>query len=151
MILASGGGVVNADGERCLTDHETAIAQRLLYVERHTSFPFKFILGDDKYTVTRTQIPLTHACVRTAQSTQGLTLKKGVILDCSKLSRMDADAWWLNLYVMLSRATSLQNLLLFNAPQTKAAWSALRPPKDLVERLKRFERLAALTKRVRER
>ena len=76
MIFASGGGYTNDEGVQRLTAEETAVAKRLLYVERHTSFPFRFPLGDDTYVVTRTQLPLTHACVRTAQSTQGLTLKK---------------------------------------------------------------------------
>ena len=64
---------------------------------------------------------------------------------------MDPEVWWLNLYVMLSRATSLKNLLLFNAPQTKAAWDDLRPPPDLVEQLKRFERLATHKKKTHKR
>ena len=32
---------------------------------------------------------------------------------------MDASVYWLNLYTMLSRATALENLLLFNPPKTR--------------------------------
>ena len=52
--------------------------------------------------------------------TIGLTFRSGVTVDCTwnKL-RMDAGTYWLNLYTMLSRATSLKNLFLFMAQGPK--------------------------------
>ena len=50
----------------------------------------------------------------------GLTFKSGVFVDCTWVKqRMDAGVYWLNLYTMLSRATALENLLLFNPPKTR--------------------------------
>ena len=41
-ILEAGGGYVDREtGKRILSDEEKDLAQRLLFVERHTSFPFK--------------------------------------------------------------------------------------------------------------
>ena len=63
-------------------------------------------------------------------------------MDLSKSGRKNDDVWWLNAYVMLSRATRLDRLLIFNAPPTKADWDELPPPADLVGALQRLERLA---------
>ena len=56
--------------------------------------------------VTRWNVPLTHAMVRTAMSSQGLTFNGGVIADLRRAGGMADDIWWLNIYVMLSRARS---------------------------------------------
>ena len=53
--------------------------------------------------------------------------------------RTEPDVWWLNVYVVLSRAIRLGNLMLFNAPQTKAEWDNLAPPSDLRQALERLE------------
>ena len=90
-----------------LAKEEQNAAQRLLFVERCTSFPFSVRL-DTVYKLTRTQLPLTHACVRTCQSSQGLTFKGGVIVDMSKMKRIDSESWWLNVCVMLSRGVALE-------------------------------------------
>ena len=47
----------------------------------------------------------------------------------------DGD-WWLHLYVMVSRATSLRDLLLVRAPE--ASWLLHGPPTNLKQRLKMF-------------
>ena len=59
----------------------------------------------------------------------GLTFKSGVFVDCTWVkNRMDDGVFWLNLYTMLSRATALQNLLLWNAPTTKEDNAAAAVP-----------------------
>ena len=50
--------------------------------------------------------------VRTAMSSQGLTFLDGVVADLRRTGGMKDDIWWLNIYVMLSRATRLENLIL---------------------------------------
>ena len=45
-------------------------------------------------------------------STQGLTLKGGVVADLRRAGGMTDDIWWLNVYVLLSRPTQLSNLIL---------------------------------------
>ena len=52
---------------------------------------------------------------------------------------------------MLSRATALKHLLLFNAPAEKEEWDDLRPPADLVAALNRLEELARETSQKRSR
>ena len=49
---------------------------------------------------------------------------------------MDDDRWWLHLYVMLSRATSLDDLLLLRAPEPEFLLRG--PPKDLLKALQDF-------------
>ena len=63
----------------------------------------------------------------------------------TKMKRTDQESWWLNMYVMLSRATALKHLLLFNAPEEKEEWDALKPPSDLVAALKKLQILAQQT------
>ena len=60
--------------------------------------------------VTRWNLPPTHAMVRTAMSSQGLTFNKGVVADLRRAGGMQDDIWWLNVYVMLSRARNLEKL-----------------------------------------
>ena len=115
-ILDAGGGCVdNETGHRILREEEKDLARRLLFVERHTSFPFKVEHKKTTYKLTRTQLPLTHGRVRTCQASQGRTFKSGVTIDMTKMQRTDPESWWLNLYVVLSRATSLKHILPFNA------------------------------------
>ena len=49
---------------------------------------------------------------------------------------MDEDTWWLHLYVLLSRATTLENLLVIRAPP--ADFLLRGPPAKLRERLEVF-------------
>ena len=49
------------------------------------------------------------------------------------------------MYVMLSRATALKHLLLFNSPEEREEWDALQPPPDLVAAQRRLEELAKQT------
>ena len=86
-ILDAGGGCVdNETGHRILREEEKDLARRLLFVERHTSFPCKVEHKKTTYKLTRTQLPLTHGRVRTCQASQGRTFKSGVTIDMTRCS-----------------------------------------------------------------
>ena len=93
------------------------------------------------HSVTRVGFTLSHACVRTSTACQGKTLEDGIVVDCGRKEDgahpMDDDTWWLNLYVMLSRATQLDNLLLLRTPDV--SFLSRGPPKDMVRQLKVFD------------
>ena len=67
-------------------------------------------------------------------------MRDGVIIDCGRqeggLHPKDDDDWWLDLYVMLSRATRLEDLLLMRAPDL--TFFAKGPPKTLRTQLEKF-------------
>ena len=60
-------------------------------------------------------------------------MRDGVIIDCGRQEGgahpKEDDDWWLDLYVMLSRATRLEDLLLMRAPPL--SFFAQGPPKTL--------------------
>ena len=58
----------------------------------------------------------TNAHCLTSTASQGLTLRSGTVVDCGRQKEKDDDEWWLHLYVMLSRVTSLSDLLLVRPP-----------------------------------
>ena len=58
------------------------------------------------------QFPLLHGMLRTAYSAQGLTLDGGVLVDLRRAGGLEDDDWWLAMYVMLTRARKLENLIL---------------------------------------
>ena len=68
----------------------------------------------------------------------------GVVIDCGRQpptgknddKGKDDDDWWLDLYVMLSRATRLEDLLLIRAPDLE--FFAKGPPKTLCQQLVKF-------------
>ena len=97
------------------------------------------------HSVNRVGFPLSHACVRTSTACQGKTLRGGVIIDCARRTDgphpMDDDTRWLDLYVMLSRATKSDDLLLLRAPE--AEFLLQGPPKGLQKKLKVFDRRVA--------
>ena len=62
--------------------------------------------------VLRWQFPLLHGMLRTAYAAQGLTLHGGVIVDLRRAGGLSDDDWWLAIYVMLSRARRLANMIL---------------------------------------
>ena len=108
-----------------------ADTQGLVFVEPRTSDPFVF----REFKVTRTGLPLSHARVITSTACQGRTMRDGVIIDCGRQEGgnhpKDDEDWWLDLYVMLSRATRLDDLLLSRAPDL--AFFAKGPPEDLAD------------------
>ena len=63
-----------------------------------------------------------------------------VIIDCGRQEGgahpKEDDDWWLDLYVMLSRATRLGDLLLMRAPDL--SFFAKGPPKTLSKQLAKF-------------
>ena len=62
--------------------------------------------------VLRWQLPLIHGMLHTAYAAQGLTLHGGVVVDLRRAGGLGDDDWWLAIYVMLSRAQQLTNLIL---------------------------------------
>ena len=50
--------------------------------------------------------------LRTAYSAQGLTLDGGVVVDLCRAGGLEDSDWWLTIYVMLTRASKLENLIL---------------------------------------
>ena len=67
-------------------------------------------------------------------------MRQGVILDCGRHEtgngKKTDDDWWLDLYVMLSRATRLDDLLLVRAPDLQFFLKG--PPKSLASQLQKF-------------
>ena len=67
-------------------------------------------------------------------------MREGVILDCGRREGgkqpRSEDDYWLDLYVMLSRATRIQDLLLVRPPGS--AFLLRGPPSGLQEQLQRF-------------
>ena len=77
---------------------------------------------------TRWNLPLTHAMVRTAMSSQSFTFNGGVLAGLRRAGGMENDIWWLNVYVMLSRARKLDNLILVGlTPQIRELLEAGPP------------------------
>ncbi len=64
----------------------------------------------------------------------------GVIIDCGRheggSTPKEDDDWWLDLYVMLSRATRLEEILLARAPPS--TFHLRGPPKSLKQQLLTF-------------
>ena len=57
---------------------------------------------------------------------------------------MNDDNWWLNLYVMLSRATQMSDMLLLRPPPREILERG--PPAHVKEQLQRFQERIADTK-----
>ena len=121
-----------------------SFTDNLVFLEpSSTEQPFKF--GYDKkslHLVHRVGWNFTHGNVGTSQFFQGMTLKMGVVIDCARHTEgnhpLKDDAYWLDMYVMLSRATKIENILLVRAPE--AEFLLQGPPKSLQEKLKTFNR-----------
>ena len=115
-----------------------ADTQNLVFIEPRTADPFVF----REYTVTRTGLPISHARAITSTACQGRTMRDGVIIDCGRQEsgshKKEDDDWWLDLYVMLSRATRLEDLLLLRAPNLE--FFAKGPPKTLQKQLAKLAR-----------
>ena len=71
-------------------------------------------------------------------------MTQGVIVDAGYKDARDLDSFWFHLYVMLSRATSSDNLLVIRGPGVE--FLSRGPPKDLASRLGTLE---CVTKRCR--
>ena len=70
------------------------------------------------------------------------------MVDCARRESgphpMDEEDWWLHMYVMLSRATSLDDLVLLRAPD--ADFLLRGPPADLRDSLELFARRVRSTR-----
>ena len=127
---------------RLLRQHSSTLlpedTRKLVFIEPRTSDPFVF----REYTVTRTGFPISHARAITSTACQGRTMRDGVIIDCGRheagAHKKEDDDWWLDLYVMLSRATKLADLLLLRAPEL--SFFAKGPPKTLQKQFAKFAR-----------
>ena len=90
----------------------------------------------------RTQIPLTPHNMRTSYGRQGISTEY-VIIDCAqprwlKGNESGETTCWLNLYVMLSRARSMEQMLLINAPSRTTHQTG--PPPSVLQELQRLRR-----------
>ena len=110
--------------------------QHLVFIEPRVSDPFIF----RDFVVTRTGLPISHARAITSTACQGRTMRDGVIIDCGRQEGgahpKEDDDWWLDLYVMLSRATRIQDLLLLRAPGSEFLLRGA--PSGLQQQLRRF-------------
>ncbi len=116
------------------TGSDKAMANSMIFIELHNA-DFKHDVKIDEHSVCvevqRWQFPLTHGMIRTAYSAQGLTLEGGVVVDLRRAGGLHDDDWFLAIYVMLSRAQRLRNMILLGfTPQVE---DILRrgPPKQL--------------------
>ena len=79
-------------------------------------------------------------------------MREGVVLDCGRRmsgrGRKEEDDYWLDLYVMLSRATRIQDLLLMRAPPCEFLLRG--PPSGLRHQLQRFGKRTAVCRREAE-
>ena len=120
-----------------LAEHADSIdaqdAAQLVFMEPQPSNTFEF----HKYKVIRTALPISHAQVLTSTASQGRTMSLGVTVDAGCKDPYDMDNLWLHLYVMLSRATTAENLLVIRDPGVE--FLDRGPPLDLGTRLRTFE------------
>eukprot|EP00662_Eupelagonemidae_sp_cell21_P020833 gene20833-66363_t len=95
----------------------------------------------------RTQFPLLPACTITDRMAQGMTIPGHHAV--RRAPATGRDAYWIAVYVALSRATSLENLLLLGEPERAALEQG--PPQMLVDELERLDGIAEGTLREWER
>ena len=91
---------------------------------------------------------LTHAHFLTTTASQGQTIRAAVTIDCARIEPQanratSEDEWWLNLYVMFSRVTRMEDMLLLRPPPR--ALLERGPPASVREALRRFEKTEAET------
>ena len=85
---------------------------------------------------------LPHANFLTSTASQGQTIRTGVTIDCARIEpkgRLGAkdSAWWLHLYVMFSRATCMDDMLILRPPPRDLLEGG--PPAAVRKALERFE------------
>ena len=72
-------------------------------------------------------------------------LRKGVTIDCARIEEavrgMKKRDWWLNLYVMFSRATQMHDTLLLRPPPR--SFLERGPPSSVQKALANFDAKAA--------
>ena len=130
-----------------MADH-TDDAKTLFFVElMHAEFKIDLKIGEEneKIEVFRWQFPLLHGMLRTAYSAQGLTLDGGVLVDLRRAGGLEDDDWWLSIYVMLTRARKLENLILLGATEQVGDLLCRGPPSYLRDMTDKLEAKAAAT------
>jgi hypothetical protein len=98
--------------------------------------------SSDVHSVKRQALTLTHANYLTSTGCQGFTIRTGVTVDCARLdptgkTGMKDDTWWFHLYVLFSRATRMQDLLLLRPPPRELLDKG--PPQSILSALQQFE------------
>ena len=118
-----------------------------LFSATETNFTWR---SSQDHDVKRIGFALTHANYLTSTASQGQTIRTGVTIDCArqvpagKQGMRDED-WWLHLYVMFSRATCMDDMLLLRPPPRKLLEGG--PPASVKRALIRFEeRIASSTR-----
>ena len=126
-----------------VADHTTD-AKTLFFV---VEFKIDLKLGEEteKIEVIRWQLPLLHGMLRTAYSAQGLTLDGGVLVDLRRGGGLEDADWWLAIYVMLTRARKLKNLILLGLTEQVEELLRKGSPTYLRELTDKLESKAAST------
>lgn len=130
------------DGEccSCCNGVTAAYAKGLLLFEPiETTFAWR---SSETHSVRRVGFPLTHASYLTSTASQGQTIRTGVTIDCARVQQqgrqgMKDEEWWLHLYVMFSRVTRIEDMLLLRPPPRELLEAG--PPPSVRTALERFE------------
>ena len=113
---------------------EPSVGDKLFELHLHADDNERHIVGH----ATRFQLPLMPEQVRTTQTAQGKSMER--LKAMLAKGNMSVDEWWLNVYVMLSRAITLDGLLLFELPNRD--FFCRGPPAYVAEGLPRWEQRA---------
>jgi hypothetical protein len=127
------------------TELDDADSDSVIFIELvHSNFKVDIdVAGEtEKIEVIRWQFPLTHGMLRTAFGAQGLTLEGGVVVDLRRAGGLDDDDWWLAIYVMLSRARKLKNMILLGFTALVEELLRRGPPENLIQVTERLEEVA---------
>ena len=109
---------------------------------------FAWETASQKHNVKRFGFVLTHAHYLTTTASQGQTIRAAVTIDCARSEPQGArgesdDEWWLNLYVMFSRVTKMEDMLLLRPPPRTLLERG--PPASVKRALRRFENAEVAT------
>jgi hypothetical protein len=129
-------------------DEDGDDAGSVLFIElMHANFKIDMDVAGhtEQIEVIRWQFPLTHGMLRTAFAAQGLTLEGGVVVDLRRAGGLEDDDWWLAIYVMLSRARKLENLVLLGFTDQVESLLKRGPPANLIRVTEQLEAKAKVT------
>jgi hypothetical protein len=137
------------DGEET-EEHKAdkSMADSVVFIELHSAnFECDININGAHETVEvlRWQFPLVHGMLRTAYAAQGLTLTGGVVVDLRRLGGLEDGDWWLAIYVMLSRAQRLTNLILVGYTEQVEELLRRGPPTHLISVTETLEERAKIT------